>query len=272
MRLFVLTLAVAGCLQAPGLPPSPALPPPPLESPPPGPPSAGSCGDGICWAGETCTSCELDCGACPPVCPVAGDLGSQLPIDRDVTLNDAATTTSCGQTTGGVSWTAPAAGVYHIASTAPVTSVQLGDCNGPQLVCGNRDVPMQAGEHVLVSLGGAPTAELTITRVPDACGDNVCEASEACDSCAADCGACPYCGDGVCDAGEDTTSCPQDCEDTSGGGGGGGGGPTCGDGFCDALESCDSCSFDCGSCPIDSCGDGICGASETSVTCPIDCD
>jgi len=202
------------------------------------------------------------------VCAAANDLGSQLPIDRSETLGGAVTATTCGATEAADRWTAPQAGIYHIASTAPVTSIQLGDCNGPQLACGGRDLPMQAGEQVLVSLGGAPTAELTITRVPDACGDSVCEASEACDSCAADCGACPVCGDGICNAGEDTTSCPQDCDDTSGGGGGG---PTCGDGICDATESCDTCSFDCGTCTTDTCGDGICEADETWVTCSIDC-
>lgn len=44
-----------------------------------------------------------------------------------------------------------------------------------------------------------------------ACGDGVCDASEDCRLCPADCGSCPLCGDLQCDAGESCTTCPADC-------------------------------------------------------------
>lgn len=34
------------------------------------------CGDGTCNAGETCSSCPGDCGACPPITPPSGSGGS----------------------------------------------------------------------------------------------------------------------------------------------------------------------------------------------------
>ena len=35
------------------------------HTPPPPPPAPVVCGDNVCSVGETCTSCEKDCGACP---------------------------------------------------------------------------------------------------------------------------------------------------------------------------------------------------------------
>jgi hypothetical protein len=131
--------------------------------------------------------------------------------------------------------------------------------------------------------GGEPTDLL--------CGDGTCdhEAAEECDSCPADCGACPVCGDGVCaqltgglescesceadcgacsvcgdgkcvaESGEGCTSCPDDCGQCAG----------CGDGTCGAAETCESCAQDCGACKT--CGDGVCGAGETCKTCDDDC-
>lgn len=46
---------------------------------------------------------------------------------------------------------------------------------------------------------------------PAVCGDNVCQPSEDCASCSADCGACPVCGDGTCDPDESCESCSTDC-------------------------------------------------------------
>lgn len=44
------------------------------------------------------------------------------------------------------------------------------------------------------------------------CGDSVCDASETCTSCEADCGACaPFCGDGVCDAETEVCDICVDC-------------------------------------------------------------
>ncbi len=73
------------------------------------------------------------------------------------------------------------------------------------------------------------------------CGDGSCSvATENCQSCSQDCGKCPVlCGDSICDATETCGSCPADCPC-----------PKCGDGKCDAAtENCQSCPGDCGACP-----------------------
>lgn len=44
----------------------------------------------------------------------------------------------------------------------------------------------------------------------EGCGDGVCEASEQCESCPQDCGAC-MCGDGLCSTDETCASCEMDC-------------------------------------------------------------
>jgi len=109
-------------------------------------------------------------------------------------------------------WSAPASGVYHIDVTGDVSlQVRQGDCLGAQIACGAQDIALTAGQSIAIAVTGQGGFELTVTRVPDACGDGVCEAGEQCDACAADCGACPYCGDGVCDAGESCDSCSSDC-------------------------------------------------------------
>ncbi len=97
------------------------------------------------------------------------------------------------------------------------------------------------------------------------CGDGVCAqlagGLESCESCEADCGACSECGDGTCSAasGESCTSCPGDCGACEG----------CGDGTCAASETCASCAKDCGACKT--CGDGVCSAGESCSTCADDC-
>lgn len=71
------------------------------------------------------------------------------------------------------------------------------------------------------------------------CGDSVCNGSETCSTCAADCGACATCGDGSCNGTETCSTCAADCEAC----------PTCGDGTCNGTETCSACAADCGACP-----------------------
>jgi hypothetical protein len=42
------------------------------------------------------------------------------------------------------------------------------------------------------------------------CGDGICNGSETCSSCLADCDAC-VCGDGICNGSESCSSCSGDC-------------------------------------------------------------
>jgi hypothetical protein len=72
------------------------------------------------------------------------------------------------------------------------------------------------------------------------CGNAVCESSETCSTCSADCGACaPACGNAVCEATESCSTCSADCGACA---------PACGNAVCEATESCSTCSADCGAC------------------------
>ncbi len=97
------------------------------------------------------------------------------------------------------------------------------------------------------------------------CGDGICNATENCSSCLADCGACPpVCGNSLEESGEEcddgnsdnTDSCLDTCEDAS-----------CGDGYIWSGE--ENCEFYSGRfyCPTgpEWCGDCY---SEASVYCP----
>lgn len=94
------------------------------------------------------------------------------------------------------------------------------------------------------------------------CGDEACDATETCKTCAADCGDCPpMCGDQTCNGDETCATCPADCDVCP---------PECGDGTCNVTETCKICPADCGDCPP-MCGDTTCDATETCATCPADC-
>lgn len=97
------------------------------------------------------------------------------------------------------------------------------------------------------------------------CGDGMCNSTETCSSCPADCMPCAMrCGDGTCNGTETCSSCPADCRPCSTT-------PRCGDGVCTAPgETCSSCSDDCGACPP-RCGDGTCNGTETCSSCSTDC-
>jgi secreted trypsin-like serine protease len=129
----------------------------------------------------------------------------------------------------------------------------FGDSGGPAFIKRN-GTPYVAG---LTSYGDSTCATYGVSTRPDYytnwindfigvvvdpfCGDGSCNAGETCETCEADCGACPpVCGDGTCEGNEDCETCAADC------------GPCpvsyCGDGTCDADEDCNSCEADCGPC------------------------
>ncbi len=226
-------------------------------------PAPPVCGDGVCTTGEACTSCPADCGTCPPPCD-ATELGALSSVDIAGSSSAAPAqrdTASCGDGATGPTlryqWIAPDAGRYTISvggGFVVVLDARFGTCYGAGAGCATAaagqvasvDIGAQAGQAFTIAIAGQDGASgdfhLRVTREPDACGDQVCEASESCSACETDCGACaptPTCGDGVCDAGEDCGSCASDCGACM---------SYCGDGTCDADEDCDSCEADCGTC------------------------
>lgn len=136
------------------------------------------------------------------------------------------------------------------------------------------------------------------------CGDNTCNGSENCSSCANDCkcsagktctsGVCttassgPKCGDNTCNGGENCSSCASDCKCAtgktcqSGVCQAQGTGAKCGNSSCESGENCSNCPGDC-SCPTGqscsagsckaapSCGNSACDNGENCATCPRDC-
>lgn len=152
-------------------------------------PCAPSCGDDVCNGGESCASCPDDCGACPPVC-------------GDGECNGAETCSSC--------------------------EVDCGECAA---VCGDGECN---GTETCSS------CESDCGACPPVCGDGSCDGGETCSSCESDCGPCEaVCGDGVCNGldGETCPNCGQDCSTLD---------PVCGNGACDSGESSESCYPDCG--------------------------
>jgi hypothetical protein len=290
MRTFLLAATLlAGCFDLQPEPPPPLqLPPLPQPQPPrPTPPYVPACGDGVCSTGEA-ISCPIDCPT-PPVC-------NEDPQPESLSLDLTGTTVGgiaqddrapCGDGEPGLartySWSAAQSGSYTIAATADfpiIVDVRRGSCEGSDLTCDAAQatdatsaiVALYAGQRIQLVLdgegGSSGTFHLTIVRNPDSCGDGVCEAGEACDACAADCGTCPpppVCGDGVCEAGENDATCSSDCGSSTSTSN------SCGDGICDATETSASCPIDCSSTTTSTCGDGFCDAGESSTTCPSDC-
>ncbi len=109
----------------------------------------------------------------------------------------------------------------------------------------------------------AHSAVVNCSGTPDVCGDGTCGSTEDCNTCAADCGACPFCGDGTCDSNENCDTCETDCGICD----------PCGNGVCEVGEDCNSCPSDCISGSGPSCGNGVCeaGDGENCNNCPSDC-
>ena len=123
----------------------------------------GDCGACVCGdgvcEGETCATCAADCGICPPVCGDGLCDGAQG--EDDITCP-----ADCGCTFSGCDTQAPA------GCWCDAICVGNGDCcDDTCAVCGYCSV----------------------------CGDGLCDPTEDCAGCSADCGSC--CGNGVCEAG-----------------------------------------------------------------------
>lgn len=195
-----------------------------------------TCGNGTCQAWETCATCPLDCGNCPPAC--GNGLCDGVEDCSTCPLDCGACPRSCGN---------DACDAGETCGTCPP------DCGPCPPACGNG------------TCDGAETCDacpLDCGDCPPSCSNGACDAGETCTTCPQDCGECPpSCGNGKCDGTEHCTTCPQDCGECP---------PSCGNGKCDGSETCSSCPLDCGQCPP-SCGNGKCDGSETCTSCPKDC-
>jgi hypothetical protein len=230
-------------------------------APPPPPPPPPRCGDNVCDAGESCSSCPLDCGGCSdgddrydPDCSASC---STCWLDEVCYPTDTATAT-CGD-----GWCEPPG---ETCSSCPA------DCDICQsTVCGNGFC--EAGETCSTC-----TSDCGVCQGPGPgsgsgssgpmCGNGICEVGETCSACASDCGACPgpgsgsgssgpMCGNGICEVGETCSACASDCGACPGpGSGSGSSGPMCGNGLCEVGETCSACASDCGVCPGPGSGSG----------------
>ena len=222
----------------------------------PGDCGPGVCGDGTCSSarGETCSSCALDCGACP----TCGDGTCNISETCLSCVADCGTCMACGDGTCSASescmtctldcGTGPAVCGDRLCTGTETCTTCASDC-GACPACGD------------ASCNGTETCSTCATDCGacPSCGDARCNGSETCSTCATDCGACPSCGDAICGAGETCATCVSDCGACAG----------CGDAACTGTETCSTCPSDCGSCGV--CGNGLCDGTETCSSCSRDC-
>jgi uncharacterized protein YkwD len=145
-----------------------------------------TCGDAFCAAGESCTQCPEDCGACPATCPngtcdAADETCTNCPEDCGM----------CAPTCGDM-----ACNGAETCSTCP------GDCGMCAPMCGDAtcNAPMETCVNCPADCGACNGP---------VCGDAACNGSETCMSCASDCGACA-----TCQGASDTTTA-LDAEETA---------------------------------------------------------
>jgi YD repeat-containing protein len=207
---------------------------------------AVGCGDGSCQPerGESCTTCPQDCGACPfcgdGACqPDLGENASTCPADCPQTASEFTQKGWCGD--GACRGTETPA---NCPRDCPGGTGFCGDaiCQNwewPQTCC--RDCGSGFARQAQCGNG---SCEVYIGTCPSrpSCGTCV-GASQNSFNCPADCGPVHTCGDGICQWEEDCSSCPQDC-----------GACACGNSVCEpgAGESCETCPQDCGACPAGS--------------------
>lgn len=171
----------------------------------------GYCGNSICDAGETTTSCSFDCtyGACL--------------LDGDE-----------------VGW----------ISNCPIY-ITAGSCDPMHCIwsgtyCYAKLMPEAATCNVILA---SATCDGTYGcqwcaschRVNLWCGDDICSAAinENTTSCPQDCGG-DYCGNGSCVYPENCVTCSEDCSSCP---------AVCGNSTCEWSEDCCNCSQDCLACP-----------------------
>jgi Regulator of chromosome condensation (RCC1) repeat len=125
----------------------------------------GSCGNGVCNAKETCSTCPADCGVCPPVC-------------GDGTCNGTETCSTC-PTDCGVCPPVCGDGTCNGTETCSTCPTDCGVC------------PPVCGDGTCNGTETCSTCTTDCGQCPGFCGDGVCSVGEGCGGCPIDCGTCP---------------------------------------------------------------------------------
>ncbi len=210
-----------------------------------------SCGNGVCGGDESCSSCAVDCGICPPqcgngTCEAGEDCGS-CSADCDVCPP------ACGDgTCNGSEAAAPArptaAPARRSAATAPARPARTAAAARTTAA----PAPRSAATTSARTARTARPAPATAALAPRSSATASARPARTASRCPSDCGICPpVCGDKVCAVGETCSSCAADCGECP---------PVCGDGVCKAgSEDCSSCAADCGACQCASPGTGTPG-------------
>ena len=269
-----------------------------------GPCLSPECGNGACKGGETCETCPEDCGACPAcddgacngdeTCETCPEDCGACATCEDGACNGDETCETCPEDCGACA--ACEDGACNGDETCGTCPEDCGECvTSCADHCGGYDAVTFAcscdpgcffdlDEECCDDMCEECTGLSGFELACPSCGNNDCSSGETCETCPADCGACPVCEEnGACEGDEDCASCPADCGVcmTSCDG-------VCGQDYtpgsdcqCNAAcfiydnccaDICDVCSEDFDAeCNPPVCGDETCNGVETCNTCAGDC-
>jgi len=160
-------------------------------------PCAGSepepiCGDDSCNGAENCSTCEADCGVCPP--PANNPPTQSTPIlnASDAPYNTTNATLNCYNRSTADADGDPVINSYRwFRNSTFISALTSNTVNQGNTTTGDRwkcEVTPYDGEDYGTPLN---SSELVINAALPICGDDTCNGVENCSTCEADCGACP---------------------------------------------------------------------------------
>ncbi len=216
-----------------------------------------TCGDGSCAYDETCSSCESDCGVCPPPPPAACSFDYQASQTGSASYNNTNTQKFTVELQANVAYTFSTCAIgtgdtfLRLHYNAAEKAMNDDGCGGgvlSQLTY----TPAVSGAYELSA--GCYNNNSCSGPIQVEPGDETSCAGQCTPQCLRDlCGQDNGCG-GVC--GSDDISVCGKCGNAAC--------SSCGDGTCDATEDCATCSADCGSCAGNSCDGLVYSTSGTS--------
>jgi hypothetical protein len=255
------------------------------------------CGDGSCETGETCASCNADCGPCPIECGNSSCESGETCLSCDVdcgpcqwqpVFSDGFSSLSQWQESGHGDWnveglhsrngyTSDASGSSAAHSDNCSTGCTLtltkdldlrGAASARLTLLRFLDVELDSGEHLKIEAWNGTTWVALANWAGGGLGDDDLWHAENIDL------------DAYRDRADfrlrlltkqNSTSEHVHVDDlrvevTEGGAPP----PQCNNGMCENGESCSTCPVDCGACPAQ-CGDLSCEAGESCSSCPVDC-